>query len=53
MLFNPPPDPANYQDLSQWAKAHRDWKCQKEGWTFSTFNQFIDKVQRDVYEGRL
>jgi hypothetical protein len=50
MLFNPPPDPANYQDLKQWAKAHRDWKCQKEGWTFSTFYQFIDKVQKDVEE---
>lgn len=47
MLFSPPPDPAKYQDLNEWAKAHRDWKCQKEGWTYSAFNQYIDKCNKN------
>lgn len=48
MLFNPPPDPTKYEDLDKWAKDHRDWKCQTEGWTYSAFNQYCEKVMKNA-----
>lgn len=44
-LLNPAPRPENYTDINEWAKAHRDWKCQKEGWTYGAFVQFTNKVR--------
>jgi hypothetical protein len=45
----PKPKIEDYPDYGSWAKAHIDWKCQKEGWKLSTFNQFCDKVEEEVF----
>jgi hypothetical protein len=43
-LTNPAPNQEDYPDLESWAKAHRDWKCQKQGWTYGSFAKFTQNI---------
>jgi hypothetical protein len=43
-LLNPEPKIENFSSKDLWAKAHRNWKCQKEGWTYSTYKQFRENL---------
>jgi hypothetical protein len=43
-LLNPEPKIENFSSKDLWAKAHRNWKCQKEGWTYSTYKQFCENL---------
>lgn len=43
-LTNPAPKQEDYPTLEAWAKAHKDWKCQKEGWTYGGFAQFSQNI---------
>ena len=44
-LINPAPLRENYPNDEMWAQAHRNWMCQRNGWTYGQFARHCDKVR--------
>ena len=44
-LTNPAPLRENYPNDEMWAQAHRNWMCQRNGWTYGQFARYCDKVR--------